>query len=92
MLVTDDGISRLANELHLAKAWSPMLVTDDGIIRLANKQHPEKAPSPMLVTDDGTVTLISINVDTPQCSHESASTVTVPSGMLKCLSRNELHP
>ena len=32
MLVTDDGMARLANELHLSKAWSPMRVTDDGIV------------------------------------------------------------
>ena len=53
MLVTDDGIARLANELHLWKAPSPMLVTDDGIARRANERHPEKAKPPMLVTDDG---------------------------------------
>ena len=38
-MVTDDGISRLANELHPLKASAPMLVTDDGISRLANKLH-----------------------------------------------------
>ena len=43
MLVTDDGIARLANELHLEKAPPPMLVTDDGIARFANALHPEKA-------------------------------------------------
>ena len=40
MLVTDDGIARLANALHPSKAWSPMLVTDDGIATLANELHP----------------------------------------------------
>ena len=40
MLVTDDGIARLANELHSEKAKSPMLVTDDGIARLVNEVHP----------------------------------------------------
>ena len=44
---------KVANELHLLKAPSPMLVTDDGIARLANELHPLKAWSPMLVTDDG---------------------------------------
>ena len=53
MLVTDDGIARLANELHPEKTEFPMLVTDDGTARLANEVHPEKALSPMLVTDDG---------------------------------------
>ena len=43
MLVTDDGIARLANERHLMKARPPMLVTDDGIVTLANEQHPSKA-------------------------------------------------
>ena len=43
MLVTDDGIARLANELHPEKALSPMRVTDDGIARLANDVHPLKA-------------------------------------------------
>jgi len=92
MLVTDDGIARLANALHPLKALSPMLMTDDGIARLASKLHPLK--SLMLFTDDGIVTLVSLNFDTPQRRHESSSTVTVPSGMLKCLSRscNELHP
>jgi len=59
ILVTDDGISILFNELHLAKVNSPMLVTVDGIARLANELHPSKAPSPMLVTDDGIVTLVT---------------------------------
>ena len=40
MLVTDDGIVRLANELHPKKAAAPILVTDDGIARLANELHP----------------------------------------------------
>lgn len=31
MLVKADGISKLANELHLRKAASPMRATDDGI-------------------------------------------------------------
>ena len=53
MLVTDDGIARLANKLHPSKAQYPMSVTDDGIARLANELHPLKAPPPMLVTDDG---------------------------------------
>ena len=53
MLVTDDGIARLANEVHPLKAPYPMLVTDDGISRLANELHPWKARFPMLVTDDG---------------------------------------
>jgi len=44
---------KVANELHLLKAPSPMLVTDDGIARLANALHPSKAQFPMLVTDDG---------------------------------------
>ena len=57
MLVTDDGIARLANELHPTNAPSPMLVTDDGIVRLANERHPWKTSSPMLVTDDGIVRL-----------------------------------
>jgi hypothetical protein len=39
MLVTDDGISRLANALHPWKALPPMLVTDDGITTLANALH-----------------------------------------------------
>ena len=43
MLVTEAGISRLANELHFRKTASPMLVTDDGILRLANELHPKKA-------------------------------------------------
>ena len=43
MLVTDDGIARLANELQSMKALFPMLVTDDGIARLANELHPSKA-------------------------------------------------
>ena len=41
--MTDDGIARLANALHLEKAKFPMLVTDDGIARLANDLHPLKA-------------------------------------------------
>ena len=32
MLVTDDGIARLANELHPEKAQFSMLVTDDGMV------------------------------------------------------------
>ena len=32
MLVTDDGISRLANELHPSKGPSSMLMTDDGML------------------------------------------------------------
>ena len=40
MLVTDDGIARLANALQSMKARDPMLVTDDGIARLANALHP----------------------------------------------------
>ena len=40
MLVTDDGITRLANELHPSKALNPMRVTDDGIARLAKELHP----------------------------------------------------
>jgi len=43
MLVTDGGISRLANELHPLNAASPMLATDDGIVTLANELHPWKA-------------------------------------------------
>ena len=43
MLVTDDGIARLANALHPEKAWYPMLMTDDGIARLATEVHPAKA-------------------------------------------------
>ena len=39
MLVTDNGIVRLANALHPSKTEPPMLVTDDGISRLANELH-----------------------------------------------------
>ena len=39
MLAMDDGIARLANEMHPSKALSPMLVTDDGIARPANEVH-----------------------------------------------------
>jgi hypothetical protein len=53
MLVTDDGISRLSNELHPLKSWSPMLVTDDDIVTCSNELQSQKAPEPMLVTDDG---------------------------------------
>ena len=53
MLVTDDGIARLANEVHPLKARCPMLATEDGIATLVNELHPSKTPFPMLVTDDG---------------------------------------
>ena len=32
MLVTDDGIARLANDVHPMKAQYPMLVTEDGMV------------------------------------------------------------
>ena len=93
MLVTDDGIARLANELHPLKAPSPMLVTDDGIARLANALHPWKALSPMLLTDDGMVTRVTFALSTPHSFHESSPSpsqsdplmVVVPSGMAKCI-------
>ena len=53
MLVTDDGVSRLANALQSAEAFDPMLVTEDGISRLANELHSAKAQASMVVTDDG---------------------------------------
>ena len=71
MLVTDDGMSRLANELHPQKAPPPILVTDDGIARLANEMHPPKAQPPMLVTDDGMVTCVTFVLSTPHSFHES---------------------
>ena len=43
MLVTEDGIARLANELQSMNTQPPMLLTDDGIARLANELHPLKA-------------------------------------------------
>ena len=88
MLVTDDGISRRANELHLPKALSPMLVTDDGISRLASELHSRKASFPMLVTDDGIVTRVTLVLSTPHSFHESTSDPrvmeVVPSGIAKC--------
>ena len=72
MLVTDDGIARLAKELHPQKASSPMLVTDGGIARLANALHPLNAWSPMLVTDDGMVIRVTLVLSTPHSFHESS--------------------
>lgn len=34
MLVTDVGMSILANEMQLANAFGPMLVTDEGMVTL----------------------------------------------------------
>ena len=93
MLVTDDGIARLANALHLEKAYSPMLVTDDGIARFVNELHPLKAQSPILVTEDGMVTCVTFVLSTPHSFQESSPfphtsgplMVVVPSGMAKCI-------
>ena len=43
MLVTDGGMSTLANDLQSQKAQKPILVTDEGISTLANEVHPWKA-------------------------------------------------
>ena len=53
MLVTDDGIARLANELHFWKAPYSMLVTDDGMSTLINEPQSKKAYGPMEVVPSG---------------------------------------
>ena len=83
MLVTADGISRLANELHPSKAQPPMLATDGGIARLANELHPEKAWFPMLVTDDGISRHVTFVFSTPDPAQELFVQTAVPSGMTK---------
>jgi len=69
MLVTDDGIVRLANDLHPSKAPLSMLVTDNGISRLVNEPHPKKAASPKLVTNDGIVTRVTFVLSTRHSFH-----------------------
>ena len=59
-MVTDGGISRLANELQFLKAPFPILVTDDGIVRFANELHPSKARFPMLVAVSGKTMLVNL--------------------------------
>ena len=51
--------SKVTNELHPAKAPSPMLMTVLGIVMVANELHPEKALLPMLATLSGIVTLVN---------------------------------
>lgn len=48
MLVTGDGIARLANELHRLKAPTPMLATDDGISMLPTSCIHRKPRKPRL--------------------------------------------
>ena len=43
MLVTDDGITRLANALHPTKTEHPMLVTELPMVTLLNEMHLAKA-------------------------------------------------
>ena len=86
MLVTDDGISRLANELHPLKALFPMsMSTDDGIVRLANELHPLKARFSMLVTDGGISRLATFVLSTPHSFHELLLMVVTPFGIAKCI-------
>ena len=69
MLLTDDGIARLANELHLEKASAPMLVTDDGMVTrvtfaLSTPHFPQESSS--------------------SPSKSAPLMVVVPSGIAKC--------
>jgi hypothetical protein len=59
MLVTDGGISRLANNSQYLKALSPMLVTDGDIVTCFNKLQFSNVPSPISVTDDGITTVVT---------------------------------
>ena len=70
MLVTDDGIARLANELHPWKAAPPMLVTDDGMVTC--------------VTLDLS-TPHSFHESSPFPNQFPPLMVVVPSGMVKCI-------
>ena len=96
MLVTDEGMSRLSNELHPAKACFSILVTDAGMATRTNETHSKKAFAPMLVKDVGNVTLFTVVLSTPHSRHESRPPppkrlsrsgwvmLAVPSGMSKC--------
>ena len=46
----------------------------------------------MLVTEVGMVTDATVTFSTFHVLHQSYSMVVLPSGMLKCLFGNELHP
>ena len=70
MLVTDDGISRLANELQFLKAWSPRLVTDDGTVTCVT--FALSTPH-------------SFHESSPLPKKSAPLMVVVPSGMAKCI-------
>ena len=69
-----------------------MLVTEVGIDTAANEVHLAKALTPMLVTEVGMVTDVTVSFSTFHVLHQSCSMVVLPSGMLKCLFGNKLHP
>jgi len=85
MLVTDDGISRLANELHPSKACSPMPSTDDGIATRTNALQPLNAPASMRVTEDGRATTNGFFLSTsPHAFDMERVMVGVPCGTSIC--------
>ena len=92
MVVTESGMVMLANELQYSKALTPMVVTESGMVMLANTLHPAKAQSPTVVTESGIVTVATVSFNTFHAPHQSFSILAVPSGMLKCIRGNELHP
>ena len=69
MLVTDDGMAKLANTLHPLKAWFPMLVTDDGMVTCVT--FALSTPH-------------SFHESSPSSHQSGPSMVVVPSGMAKC--------
>jgi len=78
MLVTEAGISRLANELHSLKTEPPMLVTDDGMVTLVSS----------------TFGIPHLAHELPCPRQSPTSMAVVPSGILKCFFGicNELQP
>ena len=69
-----------------------MLVTEVGIDTAANEVQRWNARTPMLVTEVGMVTDVTVTFSTFHMLHQSCAMVVLPSGMLKCLFGNELHP
>ena len=59
IIVTDDGMVRVANEAHPINAPALILVTDAGKITCFNEVHPENAFASIIDTDAGKTTCIN---------------------------------
>lgn len=87
---TLSGIATLRNELHPENAKSPMALTVFGMAMLFKEVQSEKAFSSIAVMVVGKRNKVTRSFSHPHSSNESASTATVPSGMVKMLASSIL--